>query len=89
MKAPNDGTCCGVINDFPCEGCPAAKAPPSNEKPKRHDHRQSFWVLSNRQAWCYRCGAVRFTQENGRSRWIKPTGDLGENPAAALRRLIK
>lgn len=51
---------------------------------KRHDHRQSVWVMVLSPPlpsvlWCYRCGALRVNKK-GRH-WHKPVGLDGENPA--------
>lgn len=57
-------------------------------KPKRHDHRQSSWLIAGGVwMWCYRCGAIRLNRkyeiEGGkvRTKWIRPTGPDGKNPA--------
>lgn len=54
------------------------------EKPRRHDHRQSLWVLGAGNAswlWCYRCGAIRPNRPGREYTWSKPTGLDGKNPA--------
>lgn len=49
-------------------------------KPKRHDHRQSLWLIAGGYAaWCYRCGAWRINEP--RVKWVRPTGPDGPNPA--------
>lgn len=51
----------------------------STDLAKRHDHRQSLWIMAGgRLLWCYRCGAIRAEHEK---RWNKPTGPNGANPA--------
>lgn len=50
-------------------------------KPKRHDHRQSLWLIAGGfLLWCYRCGAFRDNLP-GKRPWHKPTGLTGDNPA--------
>jgi len=46
---------------------------------KRHDHRQSIWIIGGMWLWCYRCGALR--ENIKESKWIRPTGPTGTNPA--------
>jgi NMD protein affecting ribosome stability and mRNA decay len=57
-------------------------------KKKRHDHRQSLWIIgigAGQLTWCYRCGAIHDGQK-----WTRPTGPDGENPAMAdYRRALK
>jgi len=54
---------------------------------KKHDHRQSIWAIASPGGgavyWCYRCGALRVVRYLGDtpSRWHRPTGLAGENPA--------
>lgn len=53
---------------------------PAALKTPRHDHRRSMWALAGGTLlWCYRCGALRHISVP--SRWIKPTGPNGKNPA--------
>jgi len=51
----------------------------------KHDHRSSMLFISGgAYAWCYRCGAIRMLNFDGRYRdkkWTKPTGMRGKNPA--------
>ena len=49
-----------------------------SDKPKRHRHEQSTWVLGAYVMWCYQCGAFRFANLGGR--WQKPSGIGGPNP---------
>jgi hypothetical protein len=50
------------------------------ETTKRHDHRQSVWLVGD-LLWCYQCGAWRQNAE-GRHPWHKPTGIGGPNPCS-------
>ena len=48
--------------------------------PKKHDHRQSLWIIAGGELlWCYRCGAWRLNRP-GQGKWWKPTGPAGEKP---------
>ena len=53
---------------------------------KRHDHRQSLWILGSAQVgswlWCYRCGAIRANAAGREHKWTRTTGLDGKNPAA-------
>jgi hypothetical protein len=51
----------------------------------KHDHRQSMWVIAGGHIlWCYQCGAWKLTENSReRTRWHKPTGIGGPNPAVA------
>jgi hypothetical protein len=47
---------------------------------KRHDHRQSLWIVCGGLVlWCYQCGAWRLNTKDGK--WYRPVGVGGENPA--------
>ena len=47
---------------------------------KRHDHRQSLWIVCGGLVlWCYQCGAWRLNMKDGK--WYRPVGVGGENPA--------
>ena len=50
----------------------------------KHDHRKSLWVIGGGMLlWCYRCGAIRSNEND--SKWRRPVGLDGKNPAASTR----
>ena len=70
-----------MIADLKAEQAGATPEESSSvETPKRHDHRQSVWLVGD-VLWCYQCGAWRQAGE-GRHRWHKPTGIGGPNPCS-------
>lgn len=56
-----------------------------SQKPKKHDHRQSLWIIAGGHLlWCYQCGAWRLNRDiygEDAGKWHKPTGIGGPNPA--------
>ena len=47
---------------------------------KRHDHRQSLWIIAGGHIlWCYQCGAWKMNEHG--ARWHRTTGIGGQNPA--------
>jgi hypothetical protein len=56
---------------------------------KRHDHRQSMWIVCGGHAfWCYQCGAWRPCRVETPNTWVptgpwqRPSGIGGPNPAS-------
>jgi hypothetical protein len=53
-----------------------------NNAKKKHDHRQSMWLIAGGAAcWCYQCGAWKLNLQGAPRGWEKPTGIGGPNPA--------
>lgn len=54
----------------------------SKEASRRHDHRQSIWIIAGGNLlWCYRCGAWRENSTGKGHKWYRPSGLNGDNPA--------
>jgi hypothetical protein len=55
-------------------------------KAKKHDHRQSLWIIANGDIlWCYQCGAWRLNEHGRQYKWHRTSGIGGPNPAMKTR----